>query len=265
MATSLPIVPLVAKQRLMGAISLFRPEGSQRWLKIGPTDTAEFNPSPETVDSKSAETGLNKLVRKFTTGATATLNLSGVQMWTEFLYQVLYLSQKKYITQAAVTSATIELTDVVDGFVFDIPVRNATITSITNGDEVAPVELVNQIDYIFSPETRFGEIKKLPAGFGTTATITYSAPAITEAQGLLDLDIMSVGGIRGEYMCIGMIAAGNGDPISMYLPSVEFRPNGASAIGDAANLNTGTIQADVYQDATGSYGRLEARRKIVEA
>ncbi|MEF3134620.1 hypothetical protein OS035_24495 [Rhizobium sp. 268] len=263
MATALPIVPLVAKQRLMGAISLFRPEGSQRWLKIGPTDSAEFNPAPETVDSSSAESGLKKLLRKFTTGATATLNLAGVQMWTEFLYQVSYLSRKKYLTQEAVVAATLELTDVTDGFVFDLPVRNATIASVADGDTVGAEELVAETDFIFSPETRFGEIKKAPAS--KTVVITYSAPAITETEGLLDLDIMSVGGIRGEYMCIGMTADGNGDPVSMYLPSVEFRPNGASAIGDASNLNTGTIQADVYQDNTGSYGRLEGRRKIVEA
>lgn len=262
MATALPIVPLVSKQRLMGVISLFRPEGSQRWLKIGPCDTVEFTPAPETVDSTSAETGLKKLLRKITTGATATVNLTGVQMWTEFLYSVSYLAQKRYLTQAAVVSATLVLEDISDNFVFSLPVRNATIISITNADED---ELVVGSDFIFSAETRFGEIKKVPAGFGETATITYSAPAITENEALLDLDIMSVGGIRGEFMAIGMAVDGNGDPVSMHLPSVEFRPNGASALGDAANLNTGTIQADVYQDSTGSYGRLEGRRKIVEA
>ncbi|NKL63296.1 hypothetical protein [Rhizobium leguminosarum] len=265
MATALPIVPLVSKQRLMGAISLFRPEGSQRWLKIGPTDTAEFTPAIETVDSSSAETGLKKLIRKYTTGTTATLNLTGVQMWTEFLYSVLYLSQKKYLTQEAVVSATLELDDVTDGFVFDLPARKPAITSITNGDEENPKSLAVGTDFIFSSETRFGELKKLPADFGNKAVITYSAPAITETEALLDLDIMSISGIRGEYQCIGMTADGNGDPVSMYLPSVEFRPNGASSVGDAANLNTGTIQADVYQDSNGSYGRLEGRRKIIEA
>lgn len=266
MATKLPIVPLVNKQRMMGTISLARPVGMSRWIKVGPTGTVNFTPTVDTVESKSAETGLNKLIRKFTTGTSAVVEFSDASAWTEFMYTVQFMAAKRYLTQSAVTAQTIELTELVDNYVFDIPVRKGTVTSITNGETGEDlVTLVEGLDYIFSSETRFGEIKKAPVGFGNIAIVTYSAPAITEAEAMLDLDILSATGVRCELMVIGIDPGGNGDPMSMYLPSVEFRPNGAATLGDAANLNVATLQADVYQDESGSYGRLEIRNKIVEA
>ncbi|WP_428427322.1 hypothetical protein [Pararhizobium sp.] len=265
MAT-LPIRPLVAMHRLMGGIGLVRRPGTKKWTKTGPIDAVEFTPNITKVDIFSAETGKRRLIKKIATEDTAQVVLTGMQAWTEETYELLYLAAKRYLTQAALTNQTLIWPDVQIGDVFELPGRDATIDMVTGGSD-GTVELVEDVHFIFSPSTRHGEIIALPTGVtaGTEIEFSYDLPAVTEADKILDLQIMEKSGTTLEFKYIGMSADGNGTPLTLYLPSVEFAPNGAISNGDASAANAGSLTGDVYSTSTLGYGSIELREEIVNA
>lgn len=259
-----PIRQLTKLQRLMGGVALFRPAGTQKWIKIGPVESAEFTPNITTVDIYTNEFGDRRLLRKIPTTKEGTVVLNGIAAWTEFLYQALFMSSKKYKTQALAASQEMIVEAVAVGDVVSLPGIKGTITAITDG-EVAPVSYVENTHYIFHPSTNMIEFIALPAGAAEDAIIEYDLPAVTAADGLLDLAIMETSGTRGEFRYIGITVDGNGDPVDMYLPDVEFLPNGAVAAGDTANANTGSLTGSVYATADKGYGSVTGLQKIVNA
>jgi hypothetical protein len=257
-----PIRQLTAKQRLMGGIALFRPKGAQKWIKVGPVESVEFTPNITTVDMYTNEFGDRRLLRKITTTKEGSVALNGIQMWTEWLYSALFMAEKKYKTQAAVAAQTLVVESVAAGDVVSLPGIKGTISEITDG---ATGVYVEDTHYIFHPATNIIEFLSKPAGATEDAIVEYDLPAVTEADGLLDLAIMETSGTRGEFRYIGITVDGNGDPVDMYLPDVEFQPNGAIAAGNTAAENTGSLTGSVYATSDKGYGSITGLQKIVNA
>lgn len=259
-----PIRQLTKMQRLMGGVALFRPAGAVKWIKIGPVESVEFTPNVTTVDIYTNEFGDRRLLRKIPTTKEGSVVLNGIGAWTEWLYQALFMAEKKYKTQAAAADQELLVEAVAVGDVVTLPGVKATISAITDG-ESAPVSYVENTHYIFHPATGVVEFIAIPAGAGEDAIIEYDLPAVTAAEGLLDLAIMETSGTRGEFRYIGITTDGNGDEVDMYLPDVEFLPNGAVAAGDTANANVGSLTGSVYATSDKGYGSVTGLQKIVNA
>lgn len=260
MAT-LPVRPLTRMQRMMGGIALFRPEGSNKWIKIGPVDSVEFTPNITTVDVYTNEFGDRRLLRKITTTKEGTVVLNGISAWTEWLYQALFMSKPKYLTQAAVVSDTLIVEDVVAGDIVELPGKKGTVSAVTDG---ATGVYVEDTHYTFHPQTGVIEFLAIPAGATADVEIEYSLPAITAADKLIDLSILETSGTRGEFRYIGH-CADVGEDMDMRLSDVEFQPNGAISAGDTANNNVGSLTGAVYTTATKGYGSLQGLETIVNA
>ncbi len=259
-----PIRQLTKMQRLMGGVALFRPAGAVKWIKIGPVESVEFTPNITTVDIYTNEFGDRRLLRKIPTTKEGSVVLNGIGAWTEWLYQALFMAKKKYKTQAVAADQELIVEAVDVGDVVSIPGIKGTISAITDGETV-PVSYVENTHYIFHPATGVVEFIAIPAGAGEDAIIEYDLPAVTVADGLLDLAIMETSGTRGEFRYIGLTTDGNGDEVDMYLPDVEFLPNGAVAAGDTANANVGSLTGSVYATADKGYGSVTGLQKIVNA
>ncbi len=260
MAT-LPVRPLTKMQRMMGGIALFRPEGSVKWIKIGPVDSVEFTPNITTVDVYTNEFGDRRLLRKITTTKEGSVVLNGISAWTEWLYQALFMSKPKYLTQEAVATDTLIVEAVAAGDIVELPGKKGTVTAVTDGDTGIYVE---DTHYTFHPATGVIEFLAIPAGASADVEIEYSLPAITEADKLIDFAIMETSGTRGEFRYIGHCESA-GEDMDMRLADVEFQPSGAYSVGDTANANVGSLTGAVYTDATKGYGSLQGLEKIVNA
>lgn len=247
------------KQRMMGAFISFKPEGKSKYVKLGPADSTEFTPNITEVESWSNEFGDRRLIGTFTTQKDGTVVINGLQMWTEFAYQALFMSELKYLTQAAETDVEYVIEDVAVGDRVRLEGINCTGVSVT----VGATPLVENTHFLFHSKTGFLEITALPAGATGDATVTYDKPAITAAAKLLDLSIMETSGVRGELSVVGVIANGQpGEEVEMILKDVKFTPNGAVSSGDTANLNTWSITGRVYSTADDGYGYLRGLSAI---
>lgn len=251
-----PIRQLTTKQRLMGAIWMFQPHGSLREIKIGPVETGEFTPNITEAESWTNEFGDRRLIGTFTTQKDGSVVLNGIQMWTDWLYQALYMADAAFITQAAAPSQELELPGLEVGYVFRIPGLKATGVTITDANSTT--YLLDK-HFIFHPKTGYCEITEMPEGALTLGKVTYTLPAITADDKLMNLAIMSNDGVRGKLTAIGVIAGvGRGEEVEMVLPDVQFRPNGAISTGDTANVNTASLTARVYSTAEEGYGYLKS-------
>lgn len=259
-----PIKQLTQMQRLMGGIALFKPHGSIKWIKVGPTETVEFTPNITTVPVYTNEFGDRRLLRNVTTTKEGTLAANGLSAWSEWVYQALYVSKHKYLAQEAVANGemVIEETDLIG--VYEIPGKKGTVGSVTDGVESSPVTYVLDEHYTFHPATGIVEVLSKPENAGNKIHVSYTLPAITEADKLIDYSIMETSGTRGEFRYIGLTTDGLGTPVDMRLFDVEFLPSGAASAGDTANVNVASLNGSVYTTDKG-YGTIQGLDKIVNA
>ncbi|MDR6664031.1 hypothetical protein [Rhizobium sp. 1399] len=258
-----PIKQLTTMQRLLGGVALFRPQGSVKWVKIGPCESVEFTPNITTVDVYTNEFGDRRLIRKITTTKEGSVVLNGIGAWTEWLYQALFMSAPKYLTQAAIANGSLIITHVEVGGVYELPGKKGTVSGITDGAASDPVTYVENTHFIFHPASGVIEILATPAGATEDIEIEYTLPAITEADKLIDYSIMETSGTRGEFRYIG--DAKVGVSVDLRLADVEFLPNGAVSSGDTANANVGSLTGAVYATADKGYGSLQGLEKITYA
>jgi len=245
-------------QRISGGQVAFKPKGSNKYVSLGSCPSVEFTPNITEVESYSAEFGDRRLIGSWAVGKDGTINLT-VESWTEILYQALFMSEKKYIKQAAVTSATMTIEDVAVGDIFKIDGMNPIIVEITDGDTGSLVE----DEHYTVHRTGFVEVIALPEGFGSDAIVEYELPEITEADKLLDLGIMAMSGVRGELVVVGVVADGMpGSETEQTYWDVELRPSGAVPSIDTENLNSATLTGRVFatsgKGAGKSYGQMRS-------
>lgn len=251
----LPIRPITNKTRLMGAVALFMPEGTSKYIKVGACESIEVTPNITQVPVYTSEFGDKRQIANVTTEKTGTVSINGASQWTEFLYQVQAMANPKYRTQAAATGKTFEIKKVAVGDVIELPGIRATNVEITDSASSVYVE---DEHYTYHAKTGLIEIIKLPEGAATDATGTYDEPAVTEADKLLDLAFMETSGVRGKLRVVGVISTGYGKETEMILNDVEFTPSGAISIGDVNNPNVATITGSMYSTSAAGYGTLRA-------
>lgn len=258
-----PVKQLTKMQRLMGGIGLFRRHGAKSWLKWGPAGSVDFTPNITTVGVYTNEFGDRRLLRNVTTLKEGTVNINELAAFTDLTYAATFVSEQKYLVQTAVANGTFVIEDAEVGGIYDIPGVNGVVTGVTDG---ADVDFIEDVHFTFHPATGMVEILSKPAGADADITIAYTLPAITEQEGILDLEVLSASGTRGEFMYIGVIADDTlGVPMTLYLPDVEFLPSGAISAGDTENPNTVSLTGSVYTTADKGYGSLTGQRKIVNA
>ncbi|WP_027489230.1 hypothetical protein [Allorhizobium undicola] len=259
MAT-LPVIPLTTGQRIMGGIALFQPHGSDKVIKIGPVGVVDFAPTLTEVESRSDETGTSQLIGSWITQQDAVITISDIQMWTPTTYDAMFLSKRILATQTALASGTVIVEDVAVGDVLELPGINPSITSVTDG-AATPVEYDEDADgfgeghYIYQSKRKLLEFIAKPAGAGADAEITYSLPAITEADKVVRLEIMKTGGVRGKFTLLGIVDGGlPGKAVDYVFADVEFRPNGNITLKGVDALNVASLTGKVYNTAGQGYG-----------
>jgi len=265
MAT-LAVSPITNKQRIMGGQVVFKPKGTNKYLKFGSVPSFEFTPNIQEVESWSAEFGDRRLIGTWGVTKDGTITMT-VESWTELLHQALFMSNKAYVTQSAVSSGTLVVEDVAPGDIIRLPGINPTVTAIDDGETEDAVTLTADVHYTVH-KTGFIEILALPEAWeADDAVVKYSLPAITEADKLLDLGLMSTSGIRGELVVIGVVADGNpGEEVEQTYWEVELRPSGAVASINTEGLHSATLTGRVFavsgKSAGKSYGQVRGLEKI---
>jgi len=262
MATS-PIKVLTTGQRMQGGQLIFKEHGKKKWNKIGPVGAVTFTPTLTEVTSRSDETGQSQLIGSWVTQSDAVLNIADIQMRTETLEEALMLATTKYRTQTAVASAVLTVEDVEVGDVIDIPGMFATIISVEDTASGSPhvyhedATGFGSNHYIFQSERNVLEFIAKPTGAAADADITYSLPAVTEADGIIERTMLTTSGKRGELRVLGSVGANGALPgvaEDYIFLDVELRGDGAVTLKGVDNLNTGTLTAKVYNTGGAGYG-----------
>ncbi len=260
MATS-PIKQLTTGQRIMGGIVVFEPHDSLKVIKIGPVGAVTLTPTLTEIESRSDESGTSQLIGSWVTQTDAVLQIADIQMWTDALYDAMFLASRTYRTQTAVASTVLTVDDVAVGDVIQIPGIKPTITTITDGAAEDPVAYVEDGtgfgdgDYIFQSSRGLLEFVKIPSGAGTDAKVTYALAAITAADKIVEREIMGTSGIRGKVSVLGVVDGGlPGQAVDYIFPDVEFRPNGDITLKGVDALNVGALTGKVYNTGGAGYG-----------
>ncbi|MGO7115572.1 hypothetical protein ACCS79_03570 [Rhizobium johnstonii] len=243
-----PATPLSpGYHRIQGVMAFYQSTTSPKLFKIGPVGSVVITLTPTEVEARSSEKGSNDLIATYVTQRDGTVALNDIQMWTPWLYAALYMAEHKYLTQTAKAAQTLEIPDPATGDVVQVPGVKATITSVTDGAPSDPVEYEVDDDFGYHTDSGLLEILNVPAAADEAkAVVTYSLPAITEAEGILDLAAMSVSGTRGKLILIGVIESNPGVPVTVVVPDVEFRPNGDIPMGDVSALNVVSLTGRIY-------------------
>ncbi|CAN7260159.1 hypothetical protein LJR098_001073 [Rhizobium sp. LjRoot98] len=260
MATS-PIKQLTTGQRIMGGIVVFKPKGTNKFIKIGPVGAVTVTPTLEEVESRSDESGTSQKIGNWVVKTDATVNIADIQMWTQTIYEAMFLAVKGYKTQSAVASAVLLVEDVAVGDVIQIPGIKPTVTSVTDGAPSDPVAYLEDVtgfgngNYIYQRSRGFLEFTAIPEDAGADAKVTYALAAVTEADKIVEYDMMRTSGIRGELQVLGVVDGGlPGDAVDYIFHDVEFRPQGDLGLKDATALNTASLTGTVYNTGGAGYG-----------
>src|SRR5690606_35379477 len=136
MAT-LAVSPITNKQRIMGGQVVFKPKGTNKYIKFGSVPSFEFTPNIQEVESWSAEFGDRRLIGTWGVTKDGTISMT-VESWTELLLQALFMSNKAYVTQSAVSSGTLVVEDVAPEDIIRLPGINPVVTGIDDGAGVDP-------------------------------------------------------------------------------------------------------------------------------
>lgn len=258
----LAVQPIVDKARIAGGQVLFRPKGSAKHVKLGSVVSGEFTPNITEVPVYNGESGARLLTGKYATMKEGSF-VATIESFTEFTWQALFMSEKAYVVQSAATDVELPIEDIAVGDVVRIPGINPTDVAISDGEEVDPVVLVEDTHYTVH-RTGFVEIIALPEGFATDGVLTYSLPAVTEADKLLDLGIMSTNGVRGELTVLSTVSDGNpGIETDATWWDVEFKPSGAVPFINTESQHQATITGSVFAVAgkgtTKAYGQFRGQ------
>lgn len=262
--SKLAVTPLSLKyHRMMGVTAFWEIPGDIKLRRIGPVGSVTLALSPTEVEARSSEGGGNDLIATYITARDATVTFTDCQMWTPWMYAAVYMSEIKYATQTALTSGVLEIPTPEAGDVILVPGIRPSVTSVSDGAESDPVTYASGDDYTFDQPTALLEILKVPEDAALSiAKVTYSLPAITEEDGILDMSIMSTSGMRGKLHLKGRIDGGPGTEVTVVVPDVEFRPNGDIALGDTQALNVSTIVGKVYNTSPKGLAYLTSHASI---
>lgn len=244
MAT-LAFQPITDKQRISGGQLAFKKHGTNKYINFGAVVSMEMTPNLAPIESYTSEFGDRRLIGEWTVTKDANINIV-CESWTDLAFEALYMSEKKYITQAAETAKTVTIDDVAIGDAIRLNGIRPTVTAVTNGTTGTPVTLVENEHYTVH-KSGIVQIIALPANFGDEAIVKYSLPKVDVADGLLDMGIMSNNGIRGELLFIGVTGEGMpGQELEQIYWDVKLSPSGAIPSLNTEALNQFTLEGRVY-------------------
>lgn len=230
------------KQRLNGGQLVFKKNGTNKYVNLGALASMEFTPNLTEVESFTQEFGDRRLLKKYVTTKDGQISFV-CESWTEIGYEILFMSNKKLLTQTAVTSGTVTIEAAAVGDAVKLPGFKPAVSGVSDG---ADIDLVEDVHYTVH-RTGFVQIIALPENFSGDAIIEYSLPSITESAGLLDLGLMSTAGVRGELVFIGVTdESGDGEEMEQTYWDVELRPSGAVPAFNTEAINQFTVQGSVY-------------------
>jgi len=247
--------PILSKQRVSGGQLVFRKKGTQKYVNLGALASMEFTPNLTEIESYTQEFGDRRLIKKYVTTKDGQISFT-CESWTELGYEILFMANRRLLTQTAVTAGTLTIEDVAVGDAIKIPGFKPVVTGISDG---ADNDLIEDVHYTVH-RAGYVQIIALPAGFTGDAIVEYTLPAITETEGLLDLDLMSTAGVRGELVFIGVTSeSGDGEEFEQTYHDVELRPSGSVPSFGTEQLNQFTVQGSVYATSNkNSYGTIRS-------
>jgi len=247
--------PILDKQRVNGGQLVFRKQGTNKYVNLGALASMEFTPNLTEIESYTQEFGDRRLIKKYVTTKDGQISFT-CESWTELGYEILFMANRRLLTQTAVTAGTLTIEDVAVGDAVKIPGFKPVVSGVSDG---ADNDLVEDIHYTVH-RAGYVQIIALPAGFTGDAIIEYTLPSITESEGLLDLDLMSTAGVRGELVFIGVTSeSGDGEEFEQTYHDVELRPSGAVPAFATEQLSQFTVQGSVYATSNkNSYGTIRS-------
>ena len=254
MAT-LALQPILDKQRVSGGQLIFRKKGTDKYVNLGALASMEFTPNLTEIESYTQEFGDRRLIKKYVTTKDGQISFT-CESWTDIGYEILFMANRRLLTQAAVTNGAFTIPDAKVGDAIKIPGFKPVVTGVSDGDAN---ELIEDVHYTVH-RAGYLQIVALPEGFIGDLIGEYTQPAITEAEGLLDLDLMSTAGVRGELVFIGVTSeSGDGEEFEQTYNDVELRPSGAVPAFGTEQLNQFTVQGSVYATSNkNSYGTIRS-------
>lgn len=252
------VQPILNKTRIAGGQVIFKAHGSDSYVNLGIAPTVEFTPNLEEYEQYTQEFGDRRLAGTWAVTKDGSVSMT-LESWTETTFAALFMSEIEYVTQAANPSPDpIVIMNAKPGDIVRIPGVNSVVTAITDGDTES---LTLGTHYTHHAASGFAQFLSLPASFGPMIEINYTVPEITVADGMIDLGVMSSGGIRGELSIVNVIGDGNpGVGSETIFWDVEFRPSGAVNFFNTQSAQQAPLTGRVY--ATSNHGVRKAYGQV---
>lgn len=246
------------KVRMSSAQVFFKLDGSEKLFNTGNNQSLVYTPEIQEWEDWSRQHGAKTLVGTYPIQKGATIELSTTS-WTELIYKLMYVSEGEYVAQEEIASSVHTFAAVEIGDIYKVPVKNATITTADDGDDVAPIAWVEGTHFTFHKPSGIVEILAIP-DTATDLVLDLAAPVIADADKLLKLKIMESQGLTGRLIAIGTNQVGAKGELNV--GRVKFLPSAgvASVGGDEGDV--AALTGRVYADENGEFGTWEAFEAI---
>lgn len=241
---------------------LFKPVGSDREVVLG--EVEDFGATPELTEAeyRSKSYPRSRLVKTavFADAVNLEFTLKSLNRRT---LAMLFMgsSVDSVLTQSAVTAAEKVFANPERGDIFDLEAFDVAEVELDGGTDGS---WVLGTHYSVDAPTGRVEVLSVPDGSEASVTVTYSAPAIVEADGRQALGILEGQGIRGQIFYRELGAEGPFNWSVTYW-DVEIRPSGSIAHmgGDEyANIElSGKVYATAGKLPGQEYGRVVTHPK----
>lgn len=262
--------PLTGRERLLGGTMMAKSKGeANELIKIGPVGPVNLTPNITEAELRGDEKGFSELIATAMTAFDATIEISEISQWTAWLYDALFLTERKFRKQTAASGKTETLKKVHVGGTYKIPGIRPEITSVTGTipasgeDPATTVTLEEWFDgddeagkhFSFNEDGSVLEIIALPAGLTGDLTVTYSVPEITDADKLVEWEMYTNSGWEGSLYLYGATQQSTGEVVNVEIDFVQLRPNGPVGMKDSTAFNLGALSGRITNNGTG-FGRI---------
>lgn len=238
---------------------LFQVAGTDREVVLG--EGEDFSATPELTESeyRSKSFPRSKMIKKTVFADSVTLEMTLKSLNRRTLAALFMADVDSVLVQAAVPSTTKKFAKPLVGDIFEVGAFDAVFGAVTDGAASSPKQFVLGTHYTTDPATGRLEVIALPNGGAADIAITFTAPAISAADGRQAFGILESRGLRGKLTFRELGAEGPFNWVAEYW-DVELRPSGAIPHlgGDEyANVElNGTVYARGGKPAGQEYGRV---------
>ncbi|WP_262265486.1 phage tail tube protein [Microvirga yunnanensis] len=218
---------------------LLKLDGLPDFEHIGDFENLNLKPDQEFLERYSKNFATKTLAKKIQTKRGATMDLTVLQR-TSAIKQIIFMGLERSLLQAAVPSTTTAPVTVRKGGIISLGVRDVAVTDVKVGEVVLPVTA-------YKVDRRTGLVQVYDGG--ENVTVTYTAKAITEADGRKKIGGFSVEGLRGHFIFRGLDSV-NDEPLLVNAWVAEFAVSGDTPLVGGDDLDQLQITATLYPDTT---------------